>query len=81
MSGVGDYDPWLDTNDDGKIDMKDIAAAARAFGTSGTPINKTQVLLELQSKLNELEARVAALETPVRLIITTGTNNTVMKLD
>jgi hypothetical protein len=40
FSGAGDYDPWLDTNDDGKIDMKDIGAVARAFGTSGQNISK-----------------------------------------
>ena len=32
---AGQYDPWADVNDDGKIDMYDIAYAARAFGTSG----------------------------------------------
>lgn len=32
---AGDYDPWLDYNDDGKIDMRDIGASARAFGASG----------------------------------------------
>ncbi|MGD8565963.1 MAG: hypothetical protein PVF96_06415 [Candidatus Bathyarchaeota archaeon] len=38
--GPGDYDPWCDINDDGEIDMRDIAAVARKFGTSGTPIIK-----------------------------------------
>ena len=33
-SSVG-YDPWADTNDDGKIDMKDIGYTAKLFGTSG----------------------------------------------
>ncbi|MGD8545223.1 MAG: hypothetical protein PVH12_03505 [Candidatus Bathyarchaeota archaeon] len=26
---VGDYDPWLDYNDDGRVDMRDIGASAR----------------------------------------------------
>jgi hypothetical protein len=26
--GPGEYDPWLDWNDDGKIDMRDIGAGA-----------------------------------------------------
>jgi len=33
-SSVG-YDPWADTNDDGKIDMKDIGYEASLFGTRG----------------------------------------------
>jgi len=51
------YDPWLDTNDDGKIDIKDIAATAKAYGTTGTPINKTALLLDLQSRVETLEER------------------------
>jgi len=34
--GPGEYDVWLDWNDDGKIDMKDVSRVARAFGTNGT---------------------------------------------
>ncbi len=34
-SSIGEYDPWLDTNDDGRIDMRDIGDLARAFGTAG----------------------------------------------
>ncbi len=30
-----EYDPWLDTDDSGVIDMRDIGALARAFGTAG----------------------------------------------
>jgi hypothetical protein len=38
LIGIGaNYDPWLDTNHDGKIDIKDIAAVAKAFGTAGDP--------------------------------------------
>lgn len=31
------YDPSLDINHDGKIDMKDMAPVAKAYGTSGDP--------------------------------------------
>jgi len=31
------YDPWADMNDDGKIDIKDIAYSSRLFGTLGDP--------------------------------------------
>ena len=51
------YDPWLDTNDDGKIDILDIAATAKAYGTTGTPINKTALLLDLQFRVEALEER------------------------
>jgi len=36
-SATNPYDPWLDTNDDGKINMRDIQAAILAFGTNGNP--------------------------------------------
>jgi len=40
---AGTYDPWVDTNEDGKIDGKDIAAAAKAFGTLGDPTKNVNV--------------------------------------
>jgi len=54
----GLYEPWIDTNDDGIIDVHDLQALGSAYGTSGTPINKTALLLELQSRLEALETRV-----------------------
>ena len=40
----GDYDPWLDYNDDGTVNMRDVAASARAFGTSGDPTKNVNVM-------------------------------------
>ncbi len=40
---VGDYDPWLDYNDDGKIDMRDIGATCRAFMSSGNPTKNVSI--------------------------------------
>lgn len=37
------YDPWLDTNGDGKIDIRDIAVVAKAFGTAGDPTKDVNV--------------------------------------
>lgn len=37
------YDPWLDYNDDGKIDAKDIGITCRAFGTKGDPVKPVMV--------------------------------------
>lgn len=49
------YDPWRDINDDGKIDIKDVADVAARYGTLGDPINKTELLLELLDKVQALE--------------------------
>lgn len=37
------YDPWLDTNDDGTINMRDIGAMCNAFGTYGDPTKNVNV--------------------------------------
>ncbi len=59
-SSIGVYDPWLDTNDDGMIDMRDIGALARAFGASGEPINKTYLLYYAINMVTELNATFEA---------------------
>ena len=51
----GEYSPWGDLNDDGNIDLFDIVWIAGRYGTTGTPMNKTELV--------GLEDRVAALET------------------
>ncbi len=58
----GEYDPWFDINDDGKIDIKDVASVAVKYGSEGTPINKTALLLELQTKIETLNASLLSLE-------------------
>ena len=73
---AGDYDPWLDINDDGEIDMRDVGAVARAFGSSGTAINKTELLLGLQEKIDILNATIMELENTVIYM-----NNTVTHLN
>jgi len=50
----GGYDPWIDTNDDGIIDAIDLQALAAIYSQSGTPINKTELLLELEARLDSL---------------------------
>jgi len=40
---AGEYDPWLDINDDGKIDMKDVGSVARAFGATGDATVKAAI--------------------------------------
>jgi hypothetical protein len=56
------YDPWVDINDDGVIDIFDAISFATVFGTTGTPINKTALLLELQAKIESLNASLLNLE-------------------
>jgi hypothetical protein len=51
------YDPWLDYNDDGVINIYDVVAVTSIYGSTGTPINHTAC--------KELEARVEALETKI----------------
>ena len=38
-----EYDPWLDTNDDGIIDIEEIYKAALAYGTMGDPTKNVNV--------------------------------------
>ena len=73
ISQAGQYDPWLDTNDDGKIDMRDVTAAARAFGSLGTPVNKTALLLGTDTILSALYASVKDSVVMVVGETTTGT--------
>lgn len=65
---TGTYDPWLDINDDGKIDIRDLATMAKAYGTLGTPINKTQLLLELQARVDALNASIIELQARKRYV-------------
>lgn len=62
---TGEYDPWLDLNDDGKIDIFDVVMVANSYGSSGKPFNKTAALLELQAKVSVLEATISARLPPV----------------
>jgi len=54
------YDPWYDFNSNGEIDIFDIVDIAGRYGTTGTPINTTELLLELQARIDELEVIVAS---------------------
>jgi len=54
VTSSAEYDPWFDVNDDGIINILDILALAVMFGEEGTPINKTELLLELQDRIDSL---------------------------
>jgi len=62
---VGDYDPWSDINDDGMIDIRDVTDVAKRYGSYGTAINKTALLLYLNETVREHEERIMNLEEKV----------------
>lgn len=43
-SSPGEYDPWVDINDDGKVNIADIFSVAKAFGTSGDPTKSVVIV-------------------------------------
>lgn len=61
QSNNGTYDPWYDLNDDGVIDSTDLGILGLVWGTAGTPINKTALLLELEDRIDSLNATVMEL--------------------
>jgi len=42
-SGIWPYDPWWDLNDDGKIDITDVAMTSGSFGTYGNSTKNVNV--------------------------------------
>jgi len=71
-----DYDAWYDLNDDGIIDMTDIGLLCLKYGTTGTPINKTALLLELMEKIEILNATIIAQQNTINYL-----NETVIYLN
>jgi hypothetical protein len=65
------YDPWTDINDDGVIDGQDAVMLIDAIPSSGTPINKTALLLELQARVDSLNASLLDSEAYFNTRITT----------
>jgi hypothetical protein len=68
LASAGEYDPWKDINDDGYIEMMDFFELSQIYMTSGTPINKTELLLELQARIDSLNATNLELQTRVDLL-------------
>jgi hypothetical protein len=58
-----EYDPWLDYNDDGIVDISDILETALHFGATGTPINKTALLYNVNDTFTKLLSKIDALNT------------------
>ena len=43
MASMGGYNPWVDYNDDGKINYLDLYSLAKAYGTTGDPTKDVRV--------------------------------------
>lgn len=67
-SGIGEYDPWCDLDDDGKINIYDVVMVTSKYNTTGTPMNKTAKLLELQAGIDSLNATNLELQSRVDLL-------------
>jgi hypothetical protein len=52
---IGTYDPIVDLNHDGKIDILDAIILANHFGTSGTPVDENATLADLQARVDRIE--------------------------
>jgi hypothetical protein len=72
-TGIHDYDPWCDLDDDGDIDIFDIVDIANRYGTTGTPVNKTELLYNVSDTLADLLTQIETLQAQ----ITTMTTNIV----
>jgi hypothetical protein len=60
-----EYDPWKDVNDDGKIDILDVTSLTGIYGAQGTPINKTELLFQLLTKIEQLNATITGLQSDI----------------
>jgi uncharacterized coiled-coil protein SlyX len=73
VGSYGTYDPWLDYNDDGKIDAKDISLPCLNYASTGTPINKTELLYNVNATFTELLSRIDSLNSTITLLNATVT--------
>jgi len=57
----GGYSPWGDLNDDGSIDIFDIVWLGTRYDTTGTPVNKTALLYDVDATLQGLLSKINSL--------------------
>jgi uncharacterized coiled-coil protein SlyX len=65
LSPMGTYDPWIDLNDDGIIDVYDAIVFAGHYNTQGTPLQNRTALLDQQSQIDSLNASLQELQTRI----------------
>lgn len=63
-----EYDPWLDSDHNGIIDIFDIVRLCNIYGSTGTPINTTQLLLDLNISLTELDIEIQDLQNQINAL-------------
>jgi hypothetical protein len=61
LTASAPYDPRYDFDGNGAIDIFDIVDIAGRYGTTGTPVNTTALLVELQARIDELNATLISL--------------------
>jgi len=66
-SAIKPYDPLVDFNEDGTINMRDIQNLILMFNAAGTSLNRT-ALLDQQSQINDLNVSISALQSNVTSI-------------
>jgi len=60
---IGEYSPWIDINDDGVIDISELMIMVGSIPSSGTPINKTALLYNVNDTFTKLLSKIDALNT------------------
>jgi uncharacterized coiled-coil protein SlyX len=59
------YDPWVDLNDDGQINILEAIIVSNHYLESGDPINKTALLIEVNATYASLVSRIDSLNTTI----------------
>jgi hypothetical protein len=75
------YDPWYDFNHNGEIDIFDVVDIAGRYGTTGTPINTTALLLEMQDSINTLNTTLMELQAQPACVVQSGEYDGVVNAD
>jgi len=61
-----EYNPWRDLNDDGVINIYDVVMVTGIYGSTGTPINKTALLYNVNDTFTELLSRIDSLNSSLQ---------------
>jgi hypothetical protein len=75
------YDPWYDVDDDGIIDIFDVVKLTTRYETTGTAINKTELLLGVNATYASLLSRIDSLNATVSSLMTAVNNTLVLIWD
>ncbi len=65
---AGEYDPWIDLNDDGWINAKEAVLLGMIFDTNGDPVNKTALLYDVNNTFTQLLSRLDDMNSSLNLL-------------